>query len=208
MEGAHLWKVRMEGAQLLEARMEGAELSEAGVDGADFAFAGMEGARLWGARMEGAELWRARMEGADLQGAWMEGVDLREADLKSAGWAYTQSASPAHSADFRGARGLTQDQLNMVIGDVDTLLPHDPPLRVWTCWTDPPANLDALLEREETNDEGRRAALRAAWVCSPDNPRRPTGTPCPPDLTREECRAWAIAHGLVEPEEAAPADRR
>jgi uncharacterized protein YjbI with pentapeptide repeats len=208
MEVADLWKARAEGAKLWRARMEGAVLWGARMERAFCSSARMEGVDLRAARMEGANLSAARLEGANLRWVRMEGALLRVADLKSVEWADAQVASPAHSADFRGARGLTQDQLDTVIGDVGTLLPHDPPLRVWTCWTDPPANLDALLQRAEPFDEARRDALRAAWVCSPDNPRRPTGTPCPPDLPREECRAWAIAQGLVEPEEAAPADRR
>jgi hypothetical protein len=132
----------------------------------------MEGADLAGARMEGAVLWEARMEGADLRGAWMGGANLRGADL-------------------RGARGLTQEQLANVIGDESTLLPDDPPLHVWTCLTDPPDRADLFLRTRRLpgrlffrQDHDARAALRAQWLCGPDNPRRETGTPLALDAPR------------------------
>jgi hypothetical protein len=143
----------------------------------------LEGADLGGARLEGADFVGARLEGADLGGARLEGAHLGWADLRSARWAGAHVRSAAHFADFRGAQDITQAQLDHVIGNPGTLLPDHPapdtgaPYRVWTCWTDPPENLDALLERAELFDEEARAALRAQWLCGPDNPRRPTGTP-------------------------------
>jgi uncharacterized protein YjbI with pentapeptide repeats len=193
LEGANLWGARLEGAYLGWARLEGADLGGARLEGADLRearlewaylrVARLEGADLGGARLEGADFVGARLEGADLGGARLEGAHLGWADLRSARWAGAHVRSAAHFADFRGAQDITQAQLDHVIGNPGTLLPDHPapdtgaPYRVWTCWTDPPENLDALLERAELFDEEARAALRAQWLCGPDNPRRPTGTP-------------------------------
>jgi hypothetical protein len=95
-----------------------------------------------------------------------------------------------------GATGPTQEQLENAIGDETTLMPDDPPRHVYTCWNDPPANLGALLP----DPEDERAHYRVKWLCSPDIPRRSTGTPCPHHLRRDECRAWAMERGLIEPD--------
>jgi uncharacterized protein YjbI with pentapeptide repeats len=183
LEGTNLWQARLEGATLLLARLEGANLWWARLEGANLLWARLEGANLSWARLEGANLLWARLDVADLDGARLEGANLIGADFRSANWARAHVRSPAQFADFRGAQGLTQAQLDHVIGDAGTLLPVHPapdtgkPYRVWTCWTEPPENLDALLEQTERSDEDARAALRAEWLCGPDNPRRPTGTP-------------------------------
>ena len=131
------------------------------------------------ARLERADLTWARLEGADLKRARLEGAVLWKADL-------------------RAAQYLTQAQLEKVIGNAETLLPDHPapdtggPYRVWTCWTNPPDNLERFLERAEPSSEKRRAALRAEWICGLENPRRATGTPCALELTREECLDLAM----------------
>jgi hypothetical protein len=57
-------------------------------------------------------------------------------------------------------------------------------------WDAPPPDLDRFIP-----DRLFATFLRAQFLCGPDNPRRKTGTPCPVDLPREECRAWAVARG-------------
>jgi uncharacterized protein YjbI with pentapeptide repeats len=201
LEEADLKWARLEGADLYQARMERADLHWARLEWADLPWASMESANLREARLEGADLQWARLEGAVLRRARLEGADLQWANLKSADWDGAHLHSPAHGADFRGGIGLTQEQLESVIGNEYTLLPHDPPLRVYTCWTNPPANLRVPREpRFMTNPDAPREALRPEWLCGPDNPRRQTGTPCPPDLRRQQCPEWAIEERLVEPD--------
>jgi uncharacterized protein YjbI with pentapeptide repeats len=183
LERANLFMAGLQGANLQGARLEGTNLFMAGLQGANLSAAGLEGADLSEAGLERAQLTSARLEGANLRNARLEAADLRAADLRSAYWDGADVRSPTHLADFRGAEGLSQAQLDYVIGNVGTLLPDHPapdtgePYRVWTCWTDPPDNLDAILEYAEPFNEDSRAALRAEWLCGPDNPRHPTGTP-------------------------------
>ncbi|MCP5072591.1 MAG: pentapeptide repeat-containing protein [Rhodobacteraceae bacterium] len=187
LPGADLRSARLEGADLVFAQLEGADLGWARLAGADLSWARLEGANLSWARLVGANLIGARLEGANLWQAQLEGADLRRARLQSVEWAgATIGYSPAHSTNLRDARNLTQVMLENVIGDGETKLPvreapDSPPYYVWSCWEPDnlPPKLDEMLERAaifETVDE-----LRAKWVCGPDNPRKPTGTPTPLD---------------------------
>jgi hypothetical protein len=120
----------------------------------------------------------------------------------------------AHGADLRGAKGLTQAQLDRMIGDDRTLLPtgRDPAsgrlLDLPNCWAEPPIGFERLIDRL-TNagsiDEGKAIAverpdgsrvavsasdLRDLFLCPETDPVR-TGTRCPPELPRERCLAIA-----------------
>lgn len=145
----------------------------------------MEGANLSAARMEGADLRGARMKGANLRRARMEGADLRFADFRSANWARTSNhVFLAQFADFRASQTLTQALLENLIGNEGTLLPEGnapdtgEPWYIWTCWETPPPNFDAIIATVAgpLADDAARAALRAQFLCGPDNPRRKTGT--------------------------------
>jgi uncharacterized protein YjbI with pentapeptide repeats len=208
MERANLGGARMDGANLYEARMEGAGIGFAHMKGSDLRKAHMEEAILWMAHMDGADLREVRMEAAMLReahmeeanlggarmavailiGARMAGANLIGADLRFVNWAGAHLRLPAHFADFRGAQDLTQAQLDNLIGNEETLLPDGlsetgEPFHVWSCWVTPPPKLEAMLERAAFTDN-TRATLRAQWLCGPDNPRRPTGTPLALDATR------------------------
>ena len=88
----------------------------------------MEGADLRWTQMDGADLFEAQMEGADLSAAQMEGADLSGTDLRRSEWAGASNRAVAGpSADLRGAQGLTQGQLEELIGNADTLLPETVP---------------------------------------------------------------------------------
>ncbi|MEO0387033.1 MAG: pentapeptide repeat-containing protein [Pseudomonadota bacterium] len=176
MEGADLSLARMEGAVLRGARMEGAVLIEAWMAGADLRWAWMEGAYLSLARMEGAVLIEARMEGADLSGARMEGADLSRAQMVSVLWGdATLRGASAHNTDVRNAGGLSQDQLDPVVGNGQTKL--DPGLYVWTCLAEAPEGLDAALakRREVRFGIATVESLRAKLLCGPGKPREKTG---------------------------------
>jgi hypothetical protein len=143
--------------------------------------AAREGFALGGAAGGGGPLGGKAGGGRALGGAIGGGGPPRGRS-RSANLAGALVRSPAGYADLRGAEGLTQAQLENVIGDAATLLPDSPaddtgePYRVYTCWTDPPGNLDDLIDHVAPWDEAGEA-LRAEWLCGPDNPRRPTGTP-------------------------------
>jgi uncharacterized protein YjbI with pentapeptide repeats len=225
LQGAELLGARLQGANLMDAQLQGAVLTLARLEGADLREARLEGANLGGVRLEGANLMWAWLEGPDFmreslnealfimlwsgvpayqysRGARLGGTDLRYADLRESKWAGASiGPSLAQFADFRGARDLTQAQLEDLIGNADTLVPDRPsdagaPFYVWSCWQEPPPDLDRIIAAGSLGDAGS-AALRATFLCGPDNPRRKTGTPCPVDLPREECRTWAVARRLV-----------
>jgi len=80
-------------------------------------------------------------------------------------------------ADFRGAKGLTQAQLESLIGNSATILPDGPsktgkPLYIWSCWEDPPPDFDRLLLNAMTMTLTDPKLLRGEFLCGPDNPRR------------------------------------
>ena len=117
----------------------------------------LEGADLVGAQLEGANLGGARLEGANLDGARLEGADLRYADFQRSNWAGASiRASPAQFADFRGAQGLTQGQLDQMIGNEQTLLPDTGGFTIPSCWKTPPDGFDALVERVARWSSARR----------------------------------------------------
>jgi len=85
----------------------------------------MEGAVLIGAQMEGAVLIGAQMEGAVLQGAQMEGAVLSFANLQSADLSDCSAVRTSlRSADFTGAKNLTQQAVNAAWDDSGTILPE------------------------------------------------------------------------------------
>jgi hypothetical protein len=96
-----------------------------------------------------------------------------------------------------------QAQLENLIGNAGTLLPDGPsdtgqPYYVWSCWETAPPDLDGIVENDAQDSPDSPEELRAKLLCGPGNPRRKTGTPCPVELFRDECRTWAVARGLVE----------
>jgi uncharacterized protein YjbI with pentapeptide repeats len=184
LEGADLGGSWLEGANLSGARLEEANLFQARLEGANLGGARLLGADLFEARLEGANLRFARLDGANLSGARLDGADLRFADFRGSNWSGGHRASPAQFADFRGARGLTQTQLENFIGNTGTLLPTGnapgtgAPFYVWSCWEQPPPGLEHIVKLAAGPDatDADRAALRAEFVCGRHSPRR-TGTP-------------------------------
>ena len=93
---------RFEGADFTEADLTSAKLTEASCEGADFSSAVLTRAVAHRTRFARADFTRARLDEADFSGA-----------------------------DLRGARGLTQAQLNSACGDAATRLPRG--LRLPAC---------------------------------------------------------------------------
>jgi uncharacterized protein YjbI with pentapeptide repeats len=169
----------METAILREARLERAILSHAGLGGANLFRAQMQDAKLDWAWLKGAILREARLKGADLSGARLEGAILSKASFEAVRWTGAKiGASPAHKTDFSNARDLTQGQLDLVIGDNETILP--PGIHVQSCWAEAPANFDDMIASEFSvrldwlDDE-----IGYNWVCGPLEAPMPVGTPAP-----------------------------
>jgi uncharacterized protein YjbI with pentapeptide repeats len=92
--------VHLENAILRGAHLKEARLSDARLESATLSEASLELADLFGAHLEGATLEGTSLEGASLEGTHLEGTDLSR------------------------AQGLTQEQVNVAIGDPSTTLPN------------------------------------------------------------------------------------
>ncbi|WP_346896407.1 pentapeptide repeat-containing protein [uncultured Roseibium sp.] len=126
LQGADLLGADLQGADLQEAKLQEANLLRADLQGADLRGADLQGADLRGANLQEAKLQEADLRRADLQGADLQGANLQEANLQEADIRSLKSALPtknAGKADFTLALGVTQSQLDTMIGDTGVLLP-------------------------------------------------------------------------------------
>lgn len=119
--GADLHWVILNDAALSDIRLFGADLRNAQLNGAD-----LIGADLRRVRLDDAHLNRSILIGAHLFRANLSRVDLRGADLNGA---FLDSADLS-GADLRGARNLSQEQLDRACG---TDVQLDPPLMIKRC---------------------------------------------------------------------------
>jgi uncharacterized protein YjbI with pentapeptide repeats len=228
LEASNLSEAALVGARLAGARLEGADLSGVDARGAVFTGAQMQGAQFFRADLRGGVLaWtklnragfseaklerasftnavltgsyfpRASLVGADLSNAQVIDADFWGADLRQTRWKDARlSGTTLEKADLRGAVDLTPAQLQNVIGDSDTLLPVEPVLHVSDCWTDPPEQIEARIFHIADGSMTDEEVVRNRLVCDGREPVA-TGTPCPPDIPREQCRDWAVAAGLVD----------
>ena len=132
LEGAHLDGLAGQGANLAGANLDHARFTDAALMGADlrqvrakgalFDQVNFVGAHLQGGRFSVASFRGARLNGADLTGGEFSRADFRDADLTGA---------YLYASDLRGARNLTQAQLDEACGDAATRVER--PLRVRPC---------------------------------------------------------------------------
>jgi len=129
LSGANLWDADLSGANL-----SGANLSGASLWGADLSDADLSGAGLSGANLAGASLWGADLSGADLSGANLSGANLSGANLWDANLP-TNSAVRSLGETPSGWTAIypTPTGWMMRVG----------------CWVGTPANLAALIARDE-----------------------------------------------------------
>lgn len=139
LRGMYFRKANFDGSYLESADFEGTDLRdasfvEAKLSRARFCRALLDGAVLSEAHLSGASLQNASLEHAFLVGATIERASLVEANLKCAvldGVSFVGSSldlanmeeTLVECADFTGATGLSQEQLNKAFGDVHTILP-------------------------------------------------------------------------------------
>jgi uncharacterized protein YjbI with pentapeptide repeats len=191
----------LSGQNLLRSRLDAAKLREAQMDGAKLAHASLVGADLYSARLEDAHMIKADLQGARLDGARLRGADLRWTDLRGALMQYVDLRTAQldlammegvflPGADLRGIEDLTASQLADAMGDKNTLLPPGKNLQVKTCLPEP-AGFETLVSeyvRVSNNPEKTLQDLRERLTCQADEEPKPTGTPCPIELTRSECQ--------------------
>ena len=128
-QGADLWGANLSGANLSGANLWGADLWDADLSGADLRGADLRGAYLRGANLRDADLWGANLSGANLSGADLRGAYLRGANLP------TNSAVRSLGETPSGWTAIypTPTGWMMRVG----------------CWVGTPANLAALIARDE-----------------------------------------------------------
>ena len=101
--------------------------------------ADLRGANLSGANLRGADLWDANLRGADLWGANLSGANLSGADLRGA---YLRGANLPTNSAVRSL-GETPSGWTAIYPT-----PTGWMMRVG-CWVGTPANLAALIARDE-----------------------------------------------------------
>jgi uncharacterized protein YjbI with pentapeptide repeats len=146
LSGAHLEGVYLQGANLSGAHLEGAFMDSyqflepqklvvkgppVHLENAIFRGARLKEAKLRDARLENAILSEASLERADLYGAHLEGATLDGASLEGA----RLEGTHLERTDLSRAQGLTQEQVNVAIGDPSTTLPNR--LRIPPEWEKP-----------------------------------------------------------------------
>jgi len=170
---------RAEIANIVKPDLNGRDLRAASAPQAFIA-----GVDLTEAHLEGADLKGAQLEGANLRSAHLQGAYLVWARLQSAEWVgATIGASPAHSPNCTSGLGLTQSQLDLVIGDDATILPLDAEtgeqLHVWSCWEDEAAAafVEIITRHHDkwTADALRRFMMDEGWLCGERQYPRPEG---------------------------------
>jgi uncharacterized protein YjbI with pentapeptide repeats len=98
---------------------------EADLQRADLTGIDLSDALLTRANLTQATLWRATLLRTDLTGANLERADVRHADLADANLARAVlPGADLSDADLRGARGLTQEQIDSAQGNARTVLPE------------------------------------------------------------------------------------
>ena len=133
MHGAVLEDATLTGATLTHSTLQKAKMSRAELTRGQFHDNDFRQADLSHARLSDANLARSRFHNASLSGAEMDGAELSGADMSA--------------ADLRGAKGLTQGQLDTACGDRDTQLP--PGLVIRDCTDTPLAALDRAIGEVE-----------------------------------------------------------
>jgi uncharacterized protein YjbI with pentapeptide repeats len=107
---AYLQGANLQLTNLIEAELYGAQLQGTKLQGAYLGGAYLEEAKLQGAQLQRADLFNSSLRGSDLAGANLQGANLFEADLIK--------------VDLRHTMGLTQEQLDVTLGNRTTQVPR------------------------------------------------------------------------------------
>jgi uncharacterized protein YjbI with pentapeptide repeats len=124
LSDANLAGALLSNAQMFQTLLTGAHLEHAYLDGAILmnvlaSDAHLEDAFLVNAMLDQTLLDGADLDGADLRGAHLKDVDLEDADLEGA----DLEGAKLVGVNLRGARNLTQEQLDAACIDKSTKLP-------------------------------------------------------------------------------------
>ncbi|MBT6522726.1 MAG: toll/interleukin-1 receptor domain-containing protein [Rhodobacteraceae bacterium] len=149
-QGVEVWNQYAQTVDKIDlswANLEGLDLPRADLRRADLRWANLRRADLWGANLVGADLWGANLNQANLMLAFLDEADLRGAQLFGVDLsdAFLQGADCRTVVTFEGERritilsraiGLTQKQLDDMIGDRGVIIPAH--LTYPEHWPEPP----------------------------------------------------------------------
>lgn len=128
LEGADLNGCDLSYADLRGANLKDASLASVSLRGANLLpYDKDNSAKLSGPHLNGAKGSNIELEYGDLKRCDLSGADLSGADL---------SGALLGGVDLRGAKGLTQRQLEQAIGDQTTRLPDQGDLRLPKAWSE------------------------------------------------------------------------
>ena len=192
LKEANLKEADLKDADLKDADLKGSTLEGANLKGAKLQNANLHLARLQYADLQGAYLFNANLEKANFLRADFRGADLELADFKDADLQYAKFQNvKLPLAKFRGADlsmvdvtsieldpeggttlvvnlstcvGLTQDQMNSMVGDTGTIIPAEFKYPAhWPEWdssdVDKLKNATPLAETIEIDEQGRAIAI-------------------------------------------------
>lgn len=127
LRGANLSNVLLRGAELIGAQMFGARLRDA-----DLSWAKLNGAVLSQANLTGADLSNTEVDEADFSLAELKDVKLCNSSILAANFSKARmtgvdvrTIDPPRRVTLRISRGLTQRQLDEMIGDTSTIVPEN-----------------------------------------------------------------------------------
>ena len=139
LSNATLFRTGLSYALLTRANLSSANLNAAYLNETNLQHADFNAAKLIGADFRKARLMEALLTDADLTDANLTGADLRKADLSGA----VMNNADLTNADFRGAIGLTQSQLQTTCA-APTDPPQLPQLLTWKESRCPPKEVIAV----------------------------------------------------------------
>lgn len=124
MLGTDVGEANLIGANLHGVRLARGKLAQVKAAFADFSGASLRNADLYCANFRSANLREADLRGADLRETDLRGAMLEKCDVRTIPVGTARAGLRAEFTDLSSVRGLTQQQLETMIGDRSVILPN------------------------------------------------------------------------------------
>lgn len=125
LSGSNLFGANLSSANLSEANLISANLYRANLNSSNLSRTHLSGANLVDANLSGSNLTRTDLNSARLNGADLRDAILRKANLKLADCNRVRiDSARLQSANLKGAKNLTQEQIDSAEGNSETVLPE------------------------------------------------------------------------------------
>lgn len=199
---AKLHKCKLEGilakdssfksANLREADLRQADLREAKLNGADMIFARMSGGDFRSAVMKDARLCEVDLRNASLEGTNFENANLTGMDIRTT-FKLDMTNQKPHSitpTDLSAVGFITQEQINSVLGDSQTILPIG---------ISRPKHWPVFLIPAEPRTDNASSSPERARVNTPRLPESPQGS----GVGLSKSNKLALGHNDIPPKNRA-----